>query len=228
MREKEVNIESIKKQIVNEESEGRSFIWVAGQAEKQLLGVIVLSDIIREESFATVKKLHSLGVKVAMITGDNEAIAKAVAAKIGIDSYFADVKPEDKVSKVKELQKTGGVVAMVGDGVNDAPALTQSNVGIAIGAGTDVAVEAGQIILVKSNPLDIVKIIELSRKTNTKMKQNLAWAAGYNVVAIPVAAGVLYRYGILLRPEWAALLMSASSVIVVANALLLKRVKLAA
>ena len=228
MREKEVNIESIKKQIVNEESEGRSFIWVAGQAEKQLLGVIVLSDIIREESFATVKKLHSLGVKVAMITGDNEAIAKAVAAKIGIDSYFADVKPEDKVSKVKELQKTGGVVAMVGDGVNDAPALTQSNVGIAIGAGTDVAVEAGQIILVKSNPLDIFKIIELSRKTNTKMKQNLAWAAGYNVVAIPVAAGVLYRYGILLRPEWAALLMSASSVIVVANALLLKRVKLAA
>ena len=228
MREKEVNIESIKKQIVNEESEGRSFIWVAGQAEKQLLGVIVLSDIIREESFDTVKKLHSLGVKVAMITGDNEAIAKAVAAKIGIDSYFADVKPEDKVSKVKELQKTGGVVAMVGDGVNDAPALTQSNVGIAIGAGTDVAVEAGQIILVKSNPLDIVKIIELSRKTNTKMKQNLAWAAGYNVVAIPVAAGVLYRYGILLRPEWAALLMSASSVIVVANALLLKRVKLAA
>jgi len=228
MREKEVNIESIKKQIVNEESEGRSFIWVAGQAEKQLLGVIVLSDIIREESFDTVKKLHSLGVKVAMITGDNEAIAKAVAAKIGIDSYFADVKPEDKVSKIKELQKTGGVVAMVGDGVNDAPALTQSNVGIAIGAGTDVAVEAGQIILVKSNPLDIVKIIELSRKTNTKMKQNLAWAAGYNVVAIPVAAGVLYRYGILLRPEWAALLMSASSVIVVANALLLKRVKLAA
>ena len=228
MREKEVNIESIKKQIVNEESEGRSFIWVAGQAEKQLLGVIVLSDIIREESFDTVKKLHSLGVKVAIITGDNEAIAKAVAAKIGIDSYFADVKPEDKVSKVKELQKTGGVVAMVGDGVNDAPALTQSNVGIAIGAGTDVAVEAGQIILVKSNPLDIVKIIELSRKTNTKMKQNLAWAAGYNVVAIPVAAGVLYRYGILLRPEWAALLMSASSVIVVANALMLKRVRLSA
>ena len=228
MREKGVVVEMMKAEIEAEEKEGKSFIWVAKEEEKQLLGVIVLSDIIREESFEAVKKLHSLNIKVAMITGDNEAIARAVAGKLAIDTFFADVKPEDKVSKVKELQVKGGVVAMVGDGVNDAPALTQSNVGIAIGAGTDVAVEAGQIILVKNNPLDIVKVIELSRKTNIKMKQNLAWAAGYNVIAIPVAAGVLYRYGILLRPEWAALLMSASSVIVVANALLLKRARLSA
>ena len=226
MREKGVVVEMMKAEIEAEEKEGKSFIWVAKEEEKQLLGVIVLSDIIREESFEAVKKLHSLNIKVAMITGDNEAIARAVAGKLAIDTFFADVKPEDKVSKVKELQVKGGVVAMVGDGVNDAPALTQSNVGIAIGAGTDVAVEAGQIILVKNNPLDIVKVIELSRKTDTKMKQNLAWAAGYNVIAIPVAAGVLYRYGILLRPEWAALLMSASSLIVVVNALTLKRAKL--
>ena len=226
MREKGVAIETAKGEIADEEKEGKSFIWVAKEEGKQLLGVIVLSDIIREESFEAVKKLHSLNIKVAMITGDNEAIARAVAEKLSIDTYFADVKPENKVSEVKELQVKGGVVAMVGDGVNDAPALTQSNVGIAIGAGTDVAVEAGQIILVKNNPLDIVKVIELSRKTDTKMKQNLAWAAGYNVIAIPVAAGVLYRYGILLRPEWAALLMSASSLIVVVNALTLKRAKL--
>src|SRR3990167_3725181 len=226
MREKGVAIETAKGEIADEEKEGKSFIWVAKEEGKQLLGVIVLSDIIREESFEAVKKLHSLNIKVAMITGDNEAIARAVAEKLSIDTYFADVKPENKVSEVKELQVKGGLVAMVGDGVNDAPALTQSNVGIAIGAGTDVAVEAGQIILVKNNPLDIVKVIELSRKTDTKMKQNLAWAAGYNVIAIPVAAGVLYRYGILLRPEWAALLMSASSLIVVVNALTLKRAKL--
>lgn len=226
MFEREIVLEDLKKETAKDEAEGKSFIWIAENESKKLLGVMVLSDIIREESFEAVKKLHEMKIKVAMITGDNESIAKDVAEKLGIDTYFADVKPEDKVNKVKELQSKGGVVAMVGDGVNDAPALTQADVGIAIGAGTDVAVEAGQIILVKNNPLDIVKIIELSRKTNTKMKQNLAWAAGYNVIAIPIAAGVLYPWGILLRPEWAALLMSASSVIVVGNAFLLNRIKL--
>lgn len=227
MTERKVNLEKLKQEVAAEVAEGKSFIWVAKEENGEPLGVIVLSDIIREESLAAIRKLHEMKIKVAMITGDNESIAKSVAGKLGIDTYFADVKPEDKVNKIKELQKDGAIVGMVGDGVNDAPALTQSNVGIAIGAGTDVAVEAGQIVLIKNNPLDIVKIVELSRKTNTKMKQNLAWAAGYNVIAIPVAAGVFYRYGVLLRPEWAALLMSASSVIVVVNALMLKRVRLA-
>ncbi len=226
MSERGANLEEMKKQIEKEVGEGKSFIWIARESDKRLLGVIVLSDVIREESLVAIEKLHEMKIKTAMITGDNEEIAKSVAGKLSIDTYFAGVKPEDKVSKIKELQGNGKIVAMVGDGVNDAPALTQANVGIAIGAGTDVAVEAGQIILVKNNPLDIVKIIELSRKSSSKMKQNLAWAAGYNVIALPIAAGVLFPYGILLRPEWAALLMSASSVIVVANALLLKRVRL--
>lgn len=227
MTERKVNLENLKKDIAKEVEEGKSFIWVAEEGKNEPLGVIILSDVIREESREAVRKLHEMKIKVAMITGDNESIAKSVAKELAIDTYFAGVLPEDKVNKIKELQKDGSIVAMVGDGVNDAPALTQSNVGIAIGAGTDVAVEAGQIILIKNNPVDIVKIVELSRKTNNKMKQNLAWAAGYNVIAIPVAAGVLYPIGILLRPEWAALLMSASSVIVVLNALMLKRVRLA-
>lgn len=225
MTEKKVSLDKLKQEVAKEIEEGKSFIWVATEEKSEPAGVIVLSDIIREESRAAIKKLHEMKIKVAMITGDNESIAGSVAKELGIDTFFADVKPENKVNKIKELQKDGSVVAMVGDGVNDAPALTQADVGIAIGAGTDVAVEAGQIILIKNNPLDIVKIIELSRKTNTKMKQNLAWAAGYNILAIPVAAGILYPYGILLRPEWGALLMSASSVIVVINALMLKRVR---
>ncbi len=226
MSEKKVDISSVKENLRKEIDEGKSFIWVS-QSSK-LLGVIILSDIIRQESRDTIKTLHDLGVKVAMITGDNESIAKSVAKELQIDTYYADVLPEDKVKKIRLLQKDGSIVAMVGDGVNDAPALTQSNVGIAIGAGTDVAVEAGQIVLVKNNPLDVVKIIQLSRKTDNKMKQNLAWAAGYNIIAIPVAAGILYPWGILLRPEWGALLMSASSLIVVANALMLRRAKLSA
>lgn len=204
-------------------SVAKTFVWVV--KDKKIIGLIALEDRIREESRDAVKKLHEIGIKVAMLTGDKEEVAGDVGKRLGIDTVFAQVLPEDKVNKIKELQKTG-VVGMVGDGVNDAPALTQAHVGIAIGAGTDVAVEAGQIILVKNNPLDIVKVINLSRRTDTKMKQNLAWAAGYNIFAIPVAAGVLYDYGILLRPEWAALLMSASSIIVVFNALLLRKVKL--
>src|SRR3990167_1625791 len=224
MKENKVNITKLKEDIKKEVEEGKSFIWVS-QGVK-LTGVIILSDIIRQESRQAVKTLHDLGVKVAMITGDNESIAKSVAKELQIDTYYADVLPEDKVNKIRQLQKDGSIVAMVGDGVNDAPALTQSNVGIAIGAGTDVAVEAGQIVLVKNNPMDVVKIIQLSRKTDSKMKQNLAWAAGYNIIAIPVAAGVLYPWGVLLRPEWGALLMSASSVIVVVNALMLRKTRL--
>ena len=163
---------------------------------------------------------------MAMLTGDKKEIAEKVGKELGIDTVFSEVLPEDKVNKVKELQDKGLVVGMVGDGVNDAPSLTQAHVGIAIGAGTSVAIESAEIVLVKSNPLDVVKVIVLSKKVDVKMKQNLGWATGYNLLAIPAAAGVFYSLGIMLRPEWGALLMSASSLIVVANAILLKQVKL--
>lgn len=192
-----------------------------------LAGIIYLADIVRDESKLAVRKLQAMGIKTAMLTGDTKDVADGVGKELEIDTVFAQVLPEDKVDKVKELQRGGKVVAMVGDGVNDAPSLAQAHVGIAIGAGTDVAVESADIVLMKNDPLDVVKAITLSRKTNQKMVQNLAWATGYNIVAIPVAAGVLYpSLHILLRPEWAALLMSASSVIVVLNALLLRRTKL--
>jgi len=187
-------------------------------------GVILLADEIREESKKTIEKLHDMGIKTAMLTGDTKDVAEVVGKKLKIDTVFAQVLPEDKVNKVKELQSRGNTVAMVGDGVNDAPSLTQAHVGIAIGAGTDVAVESADIVLMRNDPLDVVKAISLSRKTNSKMIQNLIWATGYNILAIPTAAGVFYQaFGILLRPEWAALLMSASSIIVVFNALLLRR-----
>lgn len=190
-------------------------------------GVIYLSDIVRPESVEAISKLHEMGLKTAMLTGDTQDVADVVGKKLKVDTVFAQVLPSDKVSKVKELQGQGHIVAMVGDGVNDAPSLTQAHVGIAIGAGTDVAVESADIVLMKNNPLDVAKAISLSRKTNSKMVQNLAWATGYNVFAIPLAAGVLYpAFGVLLRPEWAALLMSASSIIVVFNALLLRKTEL--
>ncbi|OGH25066.1 MAG: hypothetical protein A3B47_03150 [Candidatus Levybacteria bacterium RIFCSPLOWO2_01_FULL_39_24] len=195
--------------------------------DSKLAGVILLADIIREESKEAIKRLHDMGIKTAMLTGDTLDVASEVGKQLNLDTVFAQVLPEDKVNKVKQLQNEGNIVAMVGDGVNDAPSLTQSHVGIAIGAGTDVAVESADIVLMKNDPMDVVKAISLSRKTNTKMVQNLIWATGYNVFAIPTAAGVLYpSFDILLRPEWAALLMSASSIIVVFNALLLRRAKL--
>lgn len=219
---KELGIE-IKK--IREESKGNTPIYVA--INNRLVGAIFLADVIREESKEAVNKLHTMGIKVAMLTGDTKDVAETVGKKLGVDTIFAQVLPVDKVSKIKELQKQNHIVAMVGDGVNDAPSLTQAHVGIAIGAGTDVAVESADIVLMKNNPLDVVKAISLSRKTNSKMVQNLLWATGYNIFAIPTAAGVLYpSFGILLRPEWAALLMSASSIIVVFNALLLRRTKL--
>ena len=194
--------------------------------DKKLHGAIILSDEIRNESKKVVERLHSRGIKVAMLTGDKKEIAKKVGKKLGIDKVYAEVLPEDKVKKVKELQNEGYKVAMVGDGVNDAPSLTQAHLGIAIGAGTSVAIESAEIVLVKNNPLDVDRAINLGKKTDGKMKQNLAWATGYNVIAIPIAAGVLAPFDIFLRPQWGALIMSASSIIVVANALLLKRVKL--
>ena len=191
----------------------------------KLIGSITLEDKIRKESKEAISAFHEMNIKVAMLTGDKKEVGEKVGKELGIDTVFSEVLPEDKVGKIKELQEKGYKVAMVGDGVNDAPSLTQANVGIAIGAGTDVAIESAEIVLVKSNPLDIVKVVALSRATDAKMKQNLAWATGYNLLAIPAAAGVFIPWGIILRPEWGALLMSASSIIVVANALLLKKTK---
>ena len=206
------------------DEQGKTVVWVG--RDKNLVGLIALEDVIREESKATIRDLKRLGIKTAMLTGDSELIAKVVAKRLGLDTYFSQVLPENKVNKIKELQAKGNTVAMVGDGVNDAASLTQAHVGIAIGAGTDVAVESADIVLVKNNPRDVVKAIKLSQKTNVKMKQNLFWAAGYNLIAIPIAAGILFPFGIILRPEWSALIMSASSVIVVSNALLLRRTSL--
>lgn len=190
------------------------------------LAVFAVADAIREESREAIHALHARGIKVAMLTGDAQAVADAVAAELGIDTVFAQVLPQDKAAKVRELQDQRKKVAMVGDGVNDAPALATADIGIAIGAGTDVAVEAGHIVLVRSDPRDIPKIVELSRATYRKMLQNLWWAAGYNLFAIPLAAGVLAAWDILLSPAVGAVLMSASTVVVAINAQLLKRVQL--
>ncbi|MBI2622227.1 cadmium-translocating P-type ATPase [Candidatus Microgenomates bacterium] len=206
------------------QGEGKTYVGVA--VDNKFVGAIGLEDVIRPESKEAIEAFHKMNIKTAMLTGDHEEVAKSVAKKLGIDTYFAQVLPEDKVNKIKELQRGSQIVAMVGDGVNDAASLTQAHIGIAIGAGTAVAVESAEIVLMKNDPRDVVKAIKLSQKTNVKMVQNLVWAAGYNIVTIPMAAGIFYNFGILLRPEWAALLMTASSVIVVFNALLLKREKL--
>jgi P-type Cu2+ transporter len=203
---------------------GKPAIYIAD--DKKVIGIIALADEIKEESREAVQRLHELGIKVAMLTGDNTHIAEGVAKELDIDTYFAEVLPEDKYTHIKNLQEKGNVVLMVGDGVNDAPALTQADAGIAIGAGTDVAVEAGDIVLTRNNPGDIVGLIILAKKVYRKMIQNLVWALGYNIVAIPAAAGVFAVWGFFLRPEIGALVMSLSTVIVVVNALTLKRIKL--
>tara|TARA_B100000745_G_scaffold47277_1_gene28404 strand:+ start:10587 stop:12458 length:1872 start_codon:yes stop_codon:yes gene_type:complete len=205
-------------------SSGKTTIFVAD--ESAVLGLVALSDSIKSESYEAVRRLHELDVKVAMLTGDNSQVAQSVAKELNIDTFFAEVLPKDKYAHIKELQESGSVVLMVGDGVNDAPALTQADAGIAIGAGTDVAVEAGDVVLTRNNPGDIVRLITLARKVYIKMIQNLVWALGYNVVAIPAAAGVFAGFGFFLRPEIGAFVMSLSTVIVVANAMLLKRIDL--
>ena len=196
--------------------------------EDQVVASFALADVVRPESKQAIDRLHEMGIEVAMLTGDSEAVAKSVAEELGIDQYFAEVLPEHKDQKVSTLQAQGRKVAMVGDGVNDAPALTRADVGIAIGSGTDVAIESAGIILVKSNPLDVVKIFSLSRASYRKMIQNLVWATGYNVVALPLAAGVLAPWGILLSPALGALFMSLSTVIVAINAQLMRRQQITA
>ncbi|HEC75835.1 MAG TPA: HAD family hydrolase [Thermoplasmatales archaeon] len=197
-------------------SQGKTVVFVIIDGE--LKGAIALADIIRPESKKAISMLKKMGIHCMMLTGDNKQVAKWVAEEIGLDEYFAEVLPHEKADKIKEVQSRGLIVAMTGDGVNDAPALAQADIGIAIGAGTDVAVETADIILVRSNPMDAVAIIGLARATYKKMIQNLAWATGYNAFAIPLAAGVLYNHGILLSPAIGAILMSLSTVIVAINA----------
>lgn len=203
---------------------GRTVIYIA--FNNKPAGLLAIADQIRPGAKDAVAALQKLGIEVAMLTGDNKATAQRVAAELGITTVFAEVLPDQKANKVKELQAQGKKVAMVGDGINDAPALAQADVGIAIGAGTDVAVETADIVLMKSDPFDVVGAVELSRATLNKMRQNLAWAVGYNMVAIPIAAGLFAGVGLILRPEIGALAMSGSSIIVAINAVLLRRANL--
>ncbi|HET6845869.1 MAG TPA: heavy metal translocating P-type ATPase, partial [Anaerolineales bacterium] len=196
--------------------------------DNKAVAAFAIADVIRPESLRAVQALHKMNVQVAMLTGDSQAVAQAVAADLGIDQVFAEVLPEHKDQKVAELQAQGKRVAMVGDGVNDAPALTRADVGIAIGGGTDVAIESAGLILMQSNPLDVVKIFTLSRASYRKMIQNLWWAAGYNIIALPLAAGVLAPWNVLISPAFGALLMSVSTIVVAINAQLLRRTRLSA
>ena len=205
-------------------SEGAIILHVT--RDGKVIGGLKLADEIRPESREAVDALHKLGVQVVMITGDAEAVANAVGAELGIDRVFAHVRPEDKSSKVAELQKEGRKVAMVGDGVNDAPALAQADVGIAIGAGTDVAIASAGVILASSDPRSVLSVIQLSRAAYRKMKQNLWWAAGYNLISVPLAAGVLAPIGFVLPMSIGAILMSLSTVVVALNAQLLRRIDL--
>ncbi len=218
IREMEVPIENEK--IDRLSGQGKTVVFLI--IEGEIKGAIALSDIIREESKEAISRLKELGIKAIMLTGDNQKVADYVSRELGLDDYFAEVLPHQKAEKVKQIQSRGLVTAMVGDGVNDAPALAQADVGIAIGAGTDVAVATADIVLVQNNPLDVTAILGLARATFRKMVQNLGWATGYNIIAIPLAAGILYNYGVVLIPAVGAMLMSLSTVIVAVNSRFLK------
>lgn len=220
-----VSVAAAEDQAAQLASDGKTAMFVA--ADGQFLGLVAVADRVRESARAAVAELQALGVRTVMLTGDTERTAQAVARQLGLDTVIADVLPEQKATQVQALQGQGQRVAMVGDGVNDAPALAQAEVGIAIGAGTDVAVETADVVLVNSDPAAVAASLRLARRVQRKIRQNLFWAVIYNVLAIPFAAGVLYpAYGVLLRPEWAALLMSVSTLIVTGNALLLNRGRL--
>lgn len=224
MRESKIVLGDLEQKITEFLDRGETIMILA--VDGAIKAVIGAADPIKPNAKLAVQKLKELGIEIAMITGDNKATAEKVAKQIGIERVFSEVMPEDKASYVKKLQQEGKFTAMVGDGVNDAPALAQADIGIAIGAGTDVAIETAKVVLMKSDPADILRAIVLSKATVRKMKQNLFWASIYNILAIPVAGGILYpSFGIMLRPEFAALLMSISSIIVAVNAVLLKRVE---
>ena len=215
---------SLRDEVETWKTRGASILFLI--ENNSVLGAFALEDEVRNESHEAVRALHAMGVKVAMITGDAQQVAAAVAEELGIDEFFAEVLPEDKDSKVAELQLRGHRVAMVGDGVNDAPALACADVGIAIGAGTDVAIESAGVILASDDPRSVVGVINLSKASYRKMVQNLVWATGYNAFAIPLAAGVMAWAGFTLSPAVGAVLMSLSTIIVAANAQLLRRLDL--
>jgi Cu2+-exporting ATPase len=222
MKDRKVSTKALQTDINRLLSEGKTLMIAA--VNGKVAGVIAASDQLKPTAMRAITAMKELGLEVVMITGDNKKTAEAVASQLGIERFYAEVLPEDKANYVKKLQKEGKFTAMVGDGVNDAPALAQADIGIAIGAGTDVAIATAKIVLMKSDPADIIRAIRLSKATIRKMKQNLGWASVYNLAAIPIAAGVLYpAYGISLRPEISALLMSMSSIFVAVNAVLLKR-----
>jgi Cu+-exporting ATPase len=224
MEEVKVEIpDEVKRQAESLYDQGKTLAFVA--ANDKVVGIIAVADQIKENAPKAVKKLIDMGLKVIMITGDNKRTADAIAKQVGINDYRAEVLPEDKVKVVKELQKEGLIVAMVGDGVNDAPALAASDVGIALGSGTDIAIETGGIVLIKNNLEDVARAIDLSKRTYNKIKQNLFWAFAYNTALIPVAAGVLIPWGLQMNPILAAGAMAMSSITVVSNSLLLRRWK---
>jgi len=218
LKEKDMTIPG--KQFDKLSSQGKTIVFVL--INDKLTGAIALGDTIRDESYQAVKRLKNMGIRCMMLTGDNQQTAQYVAEELGLDDFFAEVLPDQKADKIKEVQKRGLIVGMTGDGVNDAPALAQADVGIAIGSGSDVAVETGDLVLTRNSPNDVASVIALAKATYNKMVQNLWWAAGYNIVAIPLAAGVLYDVGIVLSPAVGALLMSLSTVIVAINARFLK------
>ncbi len=225
LSDKNISLDGMGENGAKGDGAGRTVIYAA--VDGKPAGIFAIADAIRPTSKQAVEGLHNLGIQVAMLTGDNRATAERIAKEIGIDTVFAEVLPGQKAEKVKELQSQGKRVGMVGDGINDSPALAQADVGIAIGAGSDVAMEAADVVLMKSDPFDVIGAIALSRATVRKMNQNLWWAVGYNTIAFPIAAGVFYpAFGLLLRPEIAALTMAGSSLLVALNALLLKRTHL--
>ena len=224
MEEKNISVKELEKDADKLAEEGKTPVFVA--TDGQPAGIVAVADVVKKSSRAAIESLHKMGIEVAMITGDNKKTAEAIARQVGIDRVLAEVLPQDKAFEVKKLQQEGRKVAMVGDGINDAPALAQSDIGIAIGSGTDVAMESADIVLMHSDLTDVPTAILLSKKTIRNIKQNLFWAFGYNTIGIPVAAGVLYLFGgPLLNPMLAAAAMSLSSVSVLTNALRLKRFK---
>ena len=225
MIENQIDIKHIEKEIEALENQGKTTMILT--VNKKTAGIIAVADVLKEYSKQAIEILHKQGKKTAILTGDNKRVGQAIAKKLNIDYVLAEVLPNEKADEIKRLQKQGRTVAMIGDGINDAPALAQSDLGIALGSGTDVAMETGEIVLIKDDLRDVVIAIDLSKYTLKKIKQNLFWAFFYNIIGIPIAAGILYPFtGWLLNPTIAAIAMAFSSVSVVSNALLMKRYSL--